>query len=107
MRTKQFLSELMSQAWRIRRATGKAFAECLKKAWLNCKLAIQMCLRIVEFYFQKVDGTIRQAFGTLQPKYLPESTGSGRKKNDTCFLYFDTEKKEYRQFKIWNIIRIV
>ena len=107
MRTKQFLSELMSQAWRIRRATGKAFAECLKKAWLNCKLAIQMYLRIVEFYYQKMNGEIRQAFGTLQAKYLPVTKGSGRKKSDTCFLYFDTDKKEYRQFKIWNIIRIV
>ena len=108
MKTKQFLSELMKMAWLIRRSTGKSISESLRKAWINCKLRIQMYLRVVEFYYQKINGEVRQAFGTLQMKQFPATTGtkSNRKQNETCLLYWDMEKKEFRQFKVWNIIKI-
>ena len=60
---------------------------------------------IVRFYFQKINGEIREAWGTLNEKYLPQTTGtSNRKKNDFLQVYFDTEKQEFRSFKKLNLI---
>ena len=61
---------------------------------------------IVQFFFMKVDGTIRQAFGTLDPHRLPETQGSGRRPADTVQVYFDTEKQEYRSFKKCNLYKM-
>ena len=59
-------SEIFKTAWQFVKQTGLTFSECLKKAWANYKLKIKMQSGIVKFYFQKVDGTIREAWGTLQ-----------------------------------------
>ena len=110
MKTKQFLSELMSQAWQFVKRNGVTMSEALKVSWRNAKLRIAMALRIVRFYFQKVDGTIREAYGTLNSRRIPATTTTGgrttRKQNDTVQIYFDTEKQEWRSFKKLNLIRI-
>lgn len=103
---KQNLSEVMNLAWQFVKRNGFSMSEALKSAWLNIKLRIAMKTRIVKFYYQKVDGTIREAYGTLQESLLPPTLGSGRKANDTLQTYFDTEKMEYRCYKRANIISI-
>lgn len=46
---------------------GRAFDECLRRAWANFKLRKMMQNRIVEFFYVKSStGELRQAFGTLQ-----------------------------------------
>lgn len=101
----QDLSTIMRMAWRFFRITGAAFAECLKKAWANYKLVQKMHKGIVKFYFQKVDGSTREAWGTLDEKLIPPAKGDDhRKKNDTVQVYFDTEVQEYRCFKKLNLI---
>ena len=57
-------------AWQFARQTGLSFSECLKKAWANIKLKAKMSSQIVRFYFQKVDGSTREAWGTLRPDLL-------------------------------------
>ena len=107
MRTKEFLSEVMRLAWQFVRRNGMAMSEALKVAWRNAKLKIAMRLRIVKFYFQKVDGSIREAYGTLSEKLIPTVAGTDiRKKNDTVQTYFDAERQEWRCFKKANIISI-
>ena len=110
MRTKQFLSELMLQAWAFIKRNGLSLSEALRKAWLNAKLKLALAIRIVKFYFQKIDGTIREAYGTLNLRRIPATgtTGGGatRKQNDTVQNYFDTEKQEWRCFKKANLLRI-
>lgn len=103
---KQNLSEVMRMAWQFVKRNGFSMSEALKAAWLNIKLRIAMKTRIVKFYYQKVDGTIREAYGTLQESLLPPTLGSGRKANETLQTYFDTEKMEYRCYKRANIISI-
>lgn len=83
-------------AWQFARQTGLSFSECLKKAWANIKLKSKMSSQIVRFYFQKVDGSTREAWGTLRPDLLPP-TQQSRKSNDTVQVYFDTECHEYRK----------
>ena len=58
-------------AWQFFKQTGYTFSECLKKAWANIKLKAKMKSQIVRFYFLKVDGTIREAWGTICPTIVP------------------------------------
>ena len=102
---KNTLREVMQQAWAFVKKNGYSMSEALKVAWLNVKLKVQMKKRICKFYFQKVDGSLREAFGTLSESVIPQTQGA-RKMNDTCQVYFDTEKGEWRCFKRANLIRI-
>lgn len=99
-------SELFNLAWQFVKRNGMSMAEALKVAWRNIKLKMQMYAGIVKFYYQKVDGSLREAYGTLKSELVPETGNSNRAKNDTVSVYFDTEKSEWRCFKKANIISI-
>lgn len=100
-----YLSQIMSSAWRFFRISGQSFSECLKLAWSNFKTVQKMQKGIVKFYFQKVDGSIREAYGTLSEKIIPKADqANNRKKNDTVQIYFDTECQDWRCFKKLNLI---
>ena len=94
-------SNIFRLAWQFARQTGESFSICLKKAWANEKLKARMRKEIVHFYFIKVNGEKREAFGTLQSEY-PYS--DGKKKNPTIQSYFDTEKQDWRCFKKFNLV---
>lgn len=101
------LRTIMTMAWQFVKRNGFTMSEALHAAWLNFKLKVAMAVRIVKFYFQKVDGSIREAYGTLRSDLIPEVKGDDkRKKNDTVQVYFDTEKGEFRCFKVANLVRI-
>ena len=99
------LSNIMCMAWRFYRTTRQAFGECLKLAWRNFNLVRKMHTEVVRFYFRKVDGTLREAWGTLRSDIVPPIDGSDtRKKNNTVQAYFDTERQEWRCFKRLNLV---
>ena len=99
------LSNIMCMAWRFYRTTRQAFGECLKLAWRNFNLVRNMHTEVVRFYFRKVDGTLREAWGTLRSDIVPPIDGSDtRKKNNTVQAYFDTERQEWRCFKRLNLV---
>ncbi len=100
------LKEIMTLAWQLVKRNGFTMAEAMKTAWRNFKLKTAMQGRIVKFYFQKVDGSLREAYGTLKENLLPTTQGTGRKANDSIQTYFDTEKQEWRCFKKANLVRI-
>lgn len=100
------LHDIMSLAWQFVKRNGFTMSEALKAAWANIKLRAAMKQRIVKFYFQKVDGSIREAYGTLKENLIPATSGDNRKRNDTVQVYFDTERQEYRCFKKANLISI-
>lgn len=100
------LQKIMSQAWQMVKRNGYTMAEALRKAWLNFKLRSKMIKGVVKFYFTKVDGSIREAYGTLNPSRLPQTKQSERKANPTVQVYYDTEREEYRCFKVANLARI-
>lgn len=106
MRTREFLSEVMQLAWQLVRKNGFSMSEAMKEAWLNMKLKLQLKQKIVKFYFQKVDGSLREAYGTLKTELIPETKGDDRKKSDTVQVYYDTERQEYRCFKKANLVKI-
>ena len=101
------LRAIMQMAWQFVKRNGMTLADALKKAWQVFKLKAQMMKGIVRFYFRKVDGTIREAYGTLKAELMPETKGNdNRKKNDSVQVYFDTEKQEFRCFKLANLVTL-
>lgn len=102
---KNQLREVMSLAWQFVRKNGYTMSEALKCAWANIKLKAALGKRVVRFYFQKVDGSLREAYGTLMSDCIPETKGE-KKTADTCQVYFDTEKDEWRCFKKANLVKI-
>ena len=101
------LRSIMQMAWQFVKRNGMTLAEGLKKAWQVFKLKAAMAKGIVRFYFRKVDGTIREAYGTLKAELMPEVKGEdNRRKNDTVQVYFDSEKQEFRCFKLANIVTL-
>ena len=107
MRTREFLHEVMSLAWQFVKRNGYTMSEAMKVAWANFKLKGEMKKKIVKFYFKKVDGSVREAYGTLNEKLMHAITGTdNRKKNDTVQTYYDTERQEFRCFKKANLMSI-
>lgn len=106
MKTREFLHEVMLLAWQFVRKNGFSMSEALKAAWANLKLMAEMKKRIVKFYFQKVDGSIRESYGTLKSDLVPETGKTDRAKNDTVQCYYDTERQSWRSFKKANLIKI-
>ena len=100
-------AKVFTLAWQFVKKNGYTLSEALKAAWANIKLVKQMSTKIVKFYFRKVDGSIREAYGTLQASLLPETKGTERKKSDTLQVYYDTEKSEFRSFKKANLIKFI
>lgn len=101
------MREVMSLAWSFVKRNGFSMSEALKTAWANLKLKSEMKKRIVKFYFKKVDGSVREAYGTLNEKLMPAVTGNDKRaKNDTVQTYFDTERGEFRCFKKANLMSI-
>lgn len=104
---KNSMREVMSLAWQMVKKNGFSMSEALKTAWANLKLKSEMKKRIVKFYFKKVDGSVREAYGTLNEKLMPAVTGTDKRtKNDTVQTYFDTERGEFRCFKKANLLSI-
>lgn len=100
------LKAIMTLAWQFVKRNGFTMSEALKCAWANVKLKSAMRSRIVKFWFTKVDGTLREAYGTLQESMLPATQGTGRKANDTLTVYYDTEREAYRSFKKANLVKM-
>ena len=100
------LRDIMRIAWQLVRKNGFTMSEALKTAWLNFKLKMKMRYGIVKFYYQKISGEIREAYGTLRADLMPQTKGADRKSNPTVQVYYDSEREEYRCFKIANLIKI-
>jgi len=108
METKSnFRVRVMNYAHHIYTSANYTWSAALKKAWTLYRLAKMMRQGVVKFYFEKVDGSARVAYGTL--KDLPAGITSKRgvkKPNWGTMCYFDTKKQAFRSFRVENFIAI-
>ena len=95
---------VMNLAWYLRKTYDKPMSISISKAWKNVKLRRAMQNGVVEFHYEKEDGTIRQAFGTLKSDIVPALVGSDRKRADNVQTYFDMERQSWRSFKKINLL---
>ena len=100
------MSEIMKAAWSFVKVNGMSMAEALRCAWVNYKVRAAMVSRIVKFYFLKVDGSVREAYGTLKSDIVPSTQDGGRKPNPSVQVYYDTETASWRCFKRANLLRM-
>lgn len=92
-------------AWGLVKNFGYKLAEAMKHAWMVIKLWVKLHMSdSVEFTYKKMDGTIRQAAGTLRSDIIPAVKNSMRKKRAGIQVYFDLDKNEWRSFDVRNLI---
>ena len=84
MKTSNFRHKVFCMAYELMKATGKAFAVCLSRAWALYRLTKQMHKGIVSFAYEKSDGS----------------------ENYKTVRYFDIEANGFRSFKVENFITI-
>lgn len=96
--------KVMTDAKRINEITGRPMAECENQARQIAECVKAMKNRIVEFYFIKKDGSVRQAFGTLQDDIILPliKDTSNREPNPELVTYYDTVKRQFRSFRKEN-----
>lgn len=81
------------------------WSECLRRAWKLVKLVIKLHAGTARFVYRKVDGSLRNATGTLRVSELTLSAGSRSKKPSYATIcYFDLDKWQYRSFRINNLV---
>ena len=101
---KNFRTKVFKQAYELITTTGKAFSVCLAKAWALYRLTKRMHKGVVTFAYEKTDGSLRKAKGTLKDiQNLIKGTGS---ENYKTVRYFDIDANGFRSFKIENLITI-
>ena len=94
----------MRRAWELYRTTGKAFAVCLSRSWVIFRLIQRMRSSVVQFSYEKINGTLRKAKGTLKDvTALVKGTG---KETPKTVRYFDVDVQAFRSFKIENLITV-
>ncbi len=97
------LQKIMRDAWQLVKLDGLTISEALRLAWFNFKLRVKMAVEVVRFRFTKIDGTTREAVGTLHPDKMPPTKGTTRKMPETVQIYYDVEKGAYRSYKLANL----
>lgn len=97
-----FRTKVFKVAHEMKKATGKCFAICLLKSWELYRLTKEMKNGVVSFAYEKADGTLRKAKGTLKDvQSLVKGTG---KDNYKTVKYFDVEASGFRCFRIDSFI---
>ena len=107
MNKTNFRTRVMSYAHHIFESTTVNWSTALKKAWTLYRLAKMMRKGVVKFFYEKVDGSARVAYGTLVD--LPAgvtSRRSAKAPNYGTMCYWDTKKQAFRSFKVENCIAI-
>ena len=93
----------MLRAYHIMKETRLTWSESLKKTWQLYKLNKGLHSGNVTFYFEKKDGEIRKATGTLKIDYEFKTQNQP---NPKIFTYFDVDVNSFRYFKVENFIMI-
>lgn len=95
----------MNYAHHIYASANYTWSAALKKAWTLYRLVKAMRKGVVKFYFEKVDGSARVAYGTLcnLPAGITFKRGS-KAPNFATLCYWDTKKNAFRSFRVENFI---
>lgn len=104
---KSFRTRVFQYANHIFASTTTTWGAALKKAWTLYRLAKAMRRGTVKFFYEKVDGSARVAYGTLcdLPAGITSKRGSKTPSYGTM-CYWDTKKQAFRSFRVENFIAV-
>lgn len=83
-------------------ATKKSLSVSLGKAWALLQLANALKEGVVTFAYEKSDGSLRIARGTLIN--VGNKVKGTRSESMSAFCYYDLEAKDFRSFKVENLV---
>lgn len=102
MRT--FRSRVMKMAHELLKL-GWTLSEALKRAWEMYRMRKMMKNSPIKFLYKKVDGSLREAAGTLMD-VMNTVKGTGKECFKT-FKYYDIDCEAWRSFRIENFVKTV
>ena len=97
------LSALMRTAWVFVKEYGFTMSEALKQAWMQFKLRAKMAKGVVEFFYKKLNGEMRHAYGTLLNVPATKGVRGGHK---GCQTYYDMEVQDWRCYRLENLVSV-
>ena len=96
--------DVMMVADEIKTATGMEWPACIAKAHQLQQLIHRMENGTVSFAYERVDGTLRRATGTLKDV---DHLCKGKSRNTYKTLcYYDIKAEAFRSFRVENLITI-
>lgn len=101
-------SEVLTLAHQIRRQNQfLTWGQCQAQAWKVARLRLALRAGAARFTFQKQDGEMREAYGTLNPDlFRYEHKGGDRAECPTAIKYFDLDKNAWRSFRAERIMQV-
>ncbi|MFN8304039.1 MAG: SH3 beta-barrel fold-containing protein [Saprospiraceae bacterium] len=101
-------SQILALAWAIRRQNQfLTWGQCQAQAWQVARLRHRLRAGAARFTFQKQDGEVREAYGTLNPALFQyEHKGTDRAESPTAIRYFDLDKNAWRSFRAERILKV-
>ena len=86
--------------------TSVTWPSALRKAWTLYRLAKAMRQGTVKFFYEKVDGSARVAYGTLcdLPAGVTSRRSASKAPSYGTMCYWDTKKNAFRSFRVENFI---
>lgn len=100
---KNFRTIVFLRAFHIMKETSLNWSESLKKSWQIYRLNKELHQGEISFYFEKKNGEIRKATGTLKIDYQFKTQSQP---NPKILTYYDIEAKDFRCFKVENFIML-
>ena len=96
----------------VLRGNQPTASQALRYAWWFEDFRAKLANGVYRFSYFKMDGSIREAIGTLQPSRIPveqKPKGTEEIKNQKfeIFNYFDTDRNSWRSFRQDNFIGFV
>ncbi len=80
---------------------------CLRRAWRVNRLVEQLKAGVINFYYTKEDGTLREAIGTLKIDLIPEDQRPkgiiNRHEVVGSVAYYDLNRRGWRSFNICKV----
>lgn len=100
--------EVMTLAHSIKKQNVMlTFSQCLAQAWKVVKLRRALRAGVVVFTYQKNDGEVRTATGTLNGDLFQyDRKGTDRAELPNVIKYFDLEKNAFRSFRAERIMSV-
>lgn len=105
---KKQLNQVMVQAWQLMRVYNFSKSEALSRSWQLLRLNKALIEGSVKFYYQKKNGQVRFACGTLNSELIPQTgnASTGKQVNNDVMVYYDQTVQSFRSFKKTNLIKI-
>ena len=97
----------MKTAHAVRKDEGITMSTALRLAWKSYRLKSQMKSEVVHFAFRKIDGTLREAVGTLVADLVPKyerKTDRPHTPSYTTQCYYDLDRGNFRCYRVASLL---